>query len=97
VSSTLEFFIARGKYKRRINEQFEPMLEAAIQQELQSFLLSMILRTDLPKRAVSDENISLFLSWAIFGSLIEWSKIARMPPEENTVFDIVSLCEEILV
>jgi len=94
ITATLDFFIARNKYRRRINQQFESMFETAIQQELQTLLARMLAENSLLSgQPTPQHNIAAFLSWAIFGSLLDWSRKQNEQTKEMLVMDIVSLCE----
>jgi AcrR family transcriptional regulator len=95
INATLDFFIMRRQYRKRINEQFEAMFETAIQQELQAVLASMLGRTSTTKRTTSTGNIATFLSWAIFGSLLDWNRTKEGQSKEMFVTEIVDLCEAI--
>jgi AcrR family transcriptional regulator len=95
ISATLEFFIMRSQYRRRINEQLESMFEATVQQELQSVLASMLDKTPTNTLLTPSSNIATFLSWAIFGSLLDWSRAHKDQASEAYVAEIVVLCETI--
>jgi AcrR family transcriptional regulator len=96
ITATLDFFILRGGYRRRINDQFEPMFETAIQQELQAILASMLGHTHPVKHSVTRETAATFLSWAIFGSLLDWSRTQKNRSKEVVVLETVLLCEALL-
>jgi AcrR family transcriptional regulator len=95
IDATLDFFIMHNQYRRRVNEQFEPMFEAAIQQELESFLVSMLKSSPLRERSITTENIASFLSWAIFGSALDWSRQPEGQAKEVMSGQLVSMIEVI--
>jgi AcrR family transcriptional regulator len=95
INATLDFCIYRNKYRRRINEQFESMFEAAIQQELRTVLSSMLKRTLVAKQLSYVTNLATFLSWAIFGCLFDWSRIKNDQSQEAFATEIVNLCESV--
>jgi AcrR family transcriptional regulator len=95
IDSTLEFFIYRNKYQRRINERFEPLFEAAIQQELDEILKIMLENTYTNKLSVSIENMATYLSWAIFGSLLSWSRNQKVQAKDTLTSELISLCNTI--
>jgi AcrR family transcriptional regulator len=65
IDAVLEFMLNyRQNLRTRINRQFEPLFEAAIQNEIQKALVSM---------PGINEDKAIFISWAIFGSANEWS------------------------
>ena len=73
IDAVIEGVTLYNLYRRRVNEEYEPLFESAMQEELTSTL----------QRAVNQDAITsivqfkfgvIFLSWAIFGSANEWSK-----------------------
>jgi AcrR family transcriptional regulator len=96
IHSTLDFFTMRMRYRRRINEQFESMFEAAAQQELQAILASMLGRGPSQTKPVSNDTIAIFLSWAIFGSLLEASRVPEGAARDSFVMSLVSICENLV-
>ena len=92
INYTLDFFIYRNKYQRRINERFEPLFEAAIQQELQDILKVMLENTYTDKLSVSIENIATYLSWAILGSLLSWSRNQKVQTKDTLTSELISFC-----
>ncbi len=95
INSTLDFFIYRSKYQRRINKPFEPMFEAAIQQELEDVLKLMLKNTYKDKLNMSKENTATYLSWAIFGSLLSWSRNQKVQSKETVTSELISFCNAI--
>jgi AcrR family transcriptional regulator len=95
-SAVLEFFVMRFQYRKRINEQFEPMIETAIQQELKAMLTSMLENTSAPATVVSMENVASFLSWSIFGSALDWSRAHERQSKEMMTLQLVTLCEAVI-
>jgi AcrR family transcriptional regulator len=93
INAVLDFFSYRNKNRRRINDQFEPMFESAIQQELQSVLEAMIGATPLEKPPISIDNVALFLSWAIFGTALNWSHDPSRQTKESITKQLVAFAE----
>jgi AcrR family transcriptional regulator len=83
IDAVLEFMVNyRRNLRTRINRQFEPLFEAAIQNEIQKALLSM---TDI------NEDEAIFLSWAIFGSSNEWSSKHNPDKKEKIASRLVKM------
>jgi hypothetical protein len=55
-----------------MNKEYEPLFEAALQEELADILLEML--TSKPSHtSMTTQTTATFLSWAIFGTANEWS------------------------
>lgn len=69
-----------------------PMMEAKIQQELNTFLLEW-LRRSLPGRRprVPIEHLASVMSWAIFGTAVEWSGGARALSADERASQVAAL------
>lgn len=65
IEAVLDFMVNYQHRRKRINQQFEPLFESAIQGEIQATLLR------IPN---VDTDTAVFLAWAIFGSANEWSR-----------------------
>lgn len=97
IQDTLDFFTARNKYRRRINKQFESMFETAMQQELRSTLKVMLDNLPVTYNLGTADNIATFMSWALFGSLLDRS-IAGHKADSNEKYTaiLVNLYESML-
>jgi len=64
--------------------QFDPLVERAVQQELAEILLGWLkqAKTAGVKPLVRPETAASVMSWAIFGTAVEWSQNERAPSVE---------------
>jgi AcrR family transcriptional regulator len=74
IETVLEFSISYRRYFRHVNKQYEPLFEAAMQQEMKTALLLMLENMSPKDLSLSPQDMATFLSWAIFGSANEWSR-----------------------
>jgi AcrR family transcriptional regulator len=72
IDTILDFMSSYKRYFKLINKEYEPLFEAALQQELADILLEM-LKSKPSHRSMGTQTTATFLSWAIFGTANEWS------------------------
>jgi AcrR family transcriptional regulator len=78
VVTVLESMAAMDAHCGPPDKQVEPMLEAAVQEELAGFLMDWF--TQAPQTPGSlalrqhPETVALLWSWAIFGAAVQWSR-----------------------
>ena len=75
--------------------QFDPLIERAIQQELAEMLLNWLKRAKVAgmRQGVRLETVVAVISWAIFGTAVQWSRSERVLSAEemtNQVFLIIT-------
>src|SRR5438105_10947176 len=75
--------------------QFDPLIERAIQQELAAILLSWLkqAKASATRYRVRMETVASVMSWAIFGTAVQWSSNERTPSAEemtNQVFLVLT-------
>lgn len=75
--------------------QFDPLIERAIQQELAEMLLNWLRLAKVAgmRQGVRVETVAAVISWAIFGTAVQWSRSERaLSAEEmtNQVFLIIT-------
>lgn len=78
------------------NETLKPLVMSAVQEELSGFLLGWLQRVP-PHRArapVALETTAAGLSWAIFGTALDWSRTSLRAPAEPTAAQIATLLTE---
>ncbi len=77
------------------NNQFEPMLDRAVQQELYTLLLSK-LKQAIPNagRHVPAEITAQVISWAIFGVASQWSREENSISTEQMVNYVLTIVNE---
>jgi hypothetical protein len=87
INVVLDFMQYYRRMRRRVNQQFDPLFEAAIQNEIQATLLHV---------SCVDEEVAVFLAWAIFGSANEWSQTQKRLSKEAMVGRLSQLVNKIL-
>lgn len=73
--------------------QFDPLVERAIQEELADILLSWLKQVSVSdtRPRVRIEMIASVMSWAIFGTAVQWSKNERTPSAEEMTNQVLSV------
>jgi len=76
--------------------QFDPLVERAVQQELAEILLGWLkqAKTAGVKPWVRLETAASVMSWAIFGTAIEWSQNERVPSVEVMTTQVLLVLTE---
>jgi AcrR family transcriptional regulator len=87
INVVLDFMQEYRSKRRPANQQFEPLFEAAIQDEIQATILHMF---------GIHKNVAAFLSWAIFGSANEWSLTEERLPKEAMSTQLLHLVNKTL-
>ncbi len=83
----LDFMQYYQRMRKQVNQQFEPLFEAAIQEEIQATLLHV---------SNVDEGVAVFLTWAIFGSANEWSRSEQRVSKEVMADRLLQLVNKIV-
>ncbi len=78
------------------HEQFEPLAETAIQEELHTFLAAWLRRLPAATRppSASAATVATTMSWAIFGAGLRWSRGGRELTAEAQARQVVSVLME---
>jgi AcrR family transcriptional regulator len=87
ITVVLDFMQDYRSRRRPANQQFEPLFEAAIQNEIQATLLQ------IPN---IDPEAVVFLAWAIFGSANDWSNQDPRVSKEAKANQLLQLVNKIL-
>src|SRR6266705_956618 len=76
--------------------QFDPLIERAVQQELAEILLGWLkqAKTAGVKPWVRLETAASVMSWAIFGTAVEWSQNERVPSVEVMTTQVLLVLTE---
>ncbi len=76
--------------------QFDPLIERAVQQELAEILLSWLkqARASDNRSRVRLETMASVMSWAIFGTAVQWSRNERTPSAEEMVNQVLLVLTE---
>ncbi len=93
IDTILDFMTSYKRYFRLINKEYEPLFEAALQEEMVDILLEM-LKSKPSHRSMTTQTTATFLSWAIFGSANEWSNKRIQESKDaitNQLLQLVSL------
>lgn len=96
ITVVLEFLSAYNESKRPTNKQFEPLLEAAIQQEIKTIILQILESNPIYEQAGPYDPTVTFLSWAIFGSANDWSHGSHNIDKEEVVGQLMVLVQNTL-
>ncbi len=76
-------------------DQFEPMLDRAVQQELYTLLLSRLKQVGVSTgRPVPAETTAEVISWAIFGAASRWSRQENRFSTEQMVSHVLTIITE---
>jgi AcrR family transcriptional regulator len=80
----------------RPTETMQPLVMSAVQEELSALLLGWLERepTCPTRRQVPLETTAAGLSWAIFGTALDWSRMAERSSAEPTASRIADLLTE---
>jgi AcrR family transcriptional regulator len=82
-------FLARMDDHCRPTEALKPLVMSAVQEELAEVLLRWLRRSAPSELAL--ETTSASLSWAIFGTAFDWSRMPERSPAEPTADRIADL------
>jgi AcrR family transcriptional regulator len=76
--------------------QFDPLVERAVQQELAKILLGWLkqAKTKGVKPRVRLERAASVMSWAIFGTAVEWSRNERAPSAKEMATQVLLVLTE---
>src|SRR5712691_6977236 len=76
--------------------QFDPLVERAVQQELAKILLGWLkqAKTGGVKPRVRLETVASVMSWAIFGTAVEWSHNEQVPSVEVMTTQVLLVLTE---
>ena len=76
--------------------QFDPMLERALQQELAGVLLNWLKQAKVAgmRQGVRLELVASVISWAIFGTAVQWSSNERTPSAEEMTNQVLLIITE---
>jgi len=78
------------------DKQFEPLFERPVQQELSELLMSWLKQNPASGagRRVPIETMALVMSWAMFGTAVQWNRGARTPTKEEIVNHVLIVLTE---
>ena len=81
------------------NKQFDPLMERALQQELAEVVLSWLKQAKVAgmRQGVNLETVSSVISWAIFGTVVQWSRGERTHSAEEMTNQVLLVITEGLV
>ena len=77
----------------RPTEALKPLVMSAVQEELSGYLFRWLERTQRvgAHRPIGLETTAAGLSWAIFGTAVDWSRMVERSPAESTAAQIATL------
>ena len=93
VIHVFQFLSNTASHCSPVDHQVEPMLQAAVQEEIYRFLLNWFDRTppSLFYLRQSHESVAMVWSWAIFGAAIQWSRGAMASSVEEMATQLVDV------
>ena len=76
--------------------QFDPLIERAVQQELAEILLNWLKQTRASNtgKRVRMETVASVMSWAIFGTAVQWGRNERTPSAEEMTNHVLLILTE---
>lgn len=97
VAAFIEYFIIYNRHISPVNREFEPLFEVALEQEIYVLLLSILDQHKLTLNLkTSQEETATFLSWAIFGSIKEWTRNPKGKEKREFTDDLSLLIRSII-
>ncbi|QBD83290.1 TetR/AcrR family transcriptional regulator [Ktedonosporobacter rubrisoli] len=91
IESMLSYFERKYQHQQHVPPALAPLIERAIHEELTALLLRWLRQSESEVRLkVPKETIARVVSWAIFGSVIQWSQ------EESTT-SLAQMTQDILL
>lgn len=93
-----DFMAAYRRYVKPRDEQLEPLFEIAMQQELQAIFAAWLHRLPAPVRAYEGgaDITAMVISWAIFGSAMQWSREAERCSAEEMARQVSTIVDAAL-
>jgi AcrR family transcriptional regulator len=73
---------------------FDPLIERAVQQELAAILLSWLKQAKGVGRQARIETVASVMSWAIFGTAVQWSNTERRASAEEMTNQVLLVLTE---
>jgi AcrR family transcriptional regulator len=96
VSAALDFSILYHRLRRPVNKEFEPVMEAAVQQEIKTILVQILDTTKARREVIATEDMATFLSSALFASANEWSREHKRISKKAKAKQLMSLIEKVI-
>ncbi|GHO98292.1 hypothetical protein KSF_083400 [Reticulibacter mediterranei] len=93
ILAVFDFLALVRYYHRPSDQQYEPLFEIAIQQELYELLLRWLQQAPVvaPLREEMRETTAQVISWAIFGPAAQWSRGDQSIPAEEMASHILTV------
>ena len=81
------------------HRQFDPLMERALQQELADIVLGWLKRAKVAgmRQGIYLETVASVISWAIFGTVVQWSRGDRTRSAEEMTNQVLLVITEGLV
>ncbi len=91
--TVFDFFAQLQEHCRPHYRQFDPLLERAVQDVLQAFLVRWLRRgaPDALPAGVGVETVAAMLSWTIFGLGSQWSRGPRTQSADEVAAEVVTV------
>lgn len=99
IRATFDFFGQFHHDCKPSDRQFDPLMERAIQQELADILLGWLKQASPTAaagtaRRVPAKTLASVMSWAIFGTTVQWSRGERTAPAEEMTNQVLLVLTE---
>jgi AcrR family transcriptional regulator len=76
ILAVLDFLVDFRRHMKPVNKRYEPLFLIALQQEFHAFILNWL--NQVPSQAPAHppilETTAMVISWAIFGTAMQWSR-----------------------
>lgn len=95
IRATFDFLRELHHHCKPSDTQFDPLMERAIQQELAEILLNWLRQPGvIGKHRVHVETIAAAMSWAIFGTAVQWSRNGQTLSVEEMTNQVLLILTE---
>ncbi|HLZ63198.1 MAG TPA: TetR family transcriptional regulator [Ktedonosporobacter sp.] len=96
IQAVFDYLGAFHRDCRPSDTQFDPLIERAIQQELADILLGWLKQANGSgaRSRVRMETMASVMSWAIFGTAVQWSRSTRTPEAEEMTAQVLLVLTE---
>ncbi len=93
IRAVFDFLALFRSYLKPADQQYEPLFEIALQQELSEILLRWLKQvpSEIPLQEETVETTAQVISWAIFGPAAQWSRGSQTISAEKMTCHVLSV------